>query len=62
MTVKNSNIPEGTRVSAPHPKHDGERQEGVIRDNLSVMYFIKFDDGSAEFVYKAEDVRQIEEK
>ena len=53
-------IAEGTRVSAPHPKHDGERQEGVVLNNLSVMYFIKFDDGTSEFLFKAEDVRQLE--
>ena len=59
--VNNSSIPEDTRVSAPHPKNDGERQEGVIREDLSIMYLIAFDDHSAEFVYKAEDVRNLEE-
>lgn len=52
-------ITEGTRVTAPNPRRDGETMEGVVQDNLSVMYFVKFDNGDSEFVYKAEPVRPI---
>jgi hypothetical protein len=47
----------GQRVVAPHPKYNDEPRTGVVQDNLSVMYFIKFDDGSEDFVYKAGPIR-----
>ena len=55
-----SDIPEGTRVCAPNDKA-GEEQHGVIVDNLTVMYFIKFDNGDEAFLYKAEPVIPLED-
>lgn len=50
------NLPAGTRVTAPHAKRGGI-YSGVIVDNLSVMYYIRFDCGRHDFVFKAEQVR-----
>ena len=33
---------------------DGSVQDGVVVDVLTVMLFIKFDDGSDNFCYKAD--------
>ena len=54
-----SDIPEGTRVVAPHPEHytqSGKKRlmPGTILDNLSVMYYILFDgDSTGQYVFKA---------
>jgi hypothetical protein len=58
-----ANFPEGTRVTAPHPGWDRDREvcPGVVTDNLSVMYYITFDDGTTGYVFKAEEVRSLEE-
>ena len=59
MTPK-SNFPEGTRVLAPGK--DDIVKPGVIVDELSVMYFIEFDDGTDNFVYKVErQLRRIDD-
>ena len=43
---------EGDRVIAPD-KEDVLRS-GVIQDELTVMYFITFDNGTDNFVYKVD--------
>lgn len=50
-------LPEGTRVSAPDS--EGMQCSGFITNNLTVMYFITFDDGTERFVFKAEDVTEL---
>ena len=42
----------GDRVSAPYK--DGVIKDGKIVDVLDVMMFIKFDDGTETFCYKAD--------
>tara|TARA_R110000765_G_scaffold365530_1_gene455687 strand:- start:382 stop:555 length:174 start_codon:yes stop_codon:yes gene_type:complete len=42
----------GERVSAPYK--DGVIKDGKIVDVLDVMMFIKFDDGTETFCYKAD--------
>jgi hypothetical protein len=49
------NFPAGTRVIAPN-NHTGGLASGIIIDNLSVMYYIHFDCGRYDFVYKAQQV------
>lgn len=44
---------EGTRVFAPDK--DDVVRSGVIVDVLSVMYFIRFDNGTENFVYKVDN-------
>ena len=51
-----TNLPAGTRVTAPNSKRGGI-YSGIIVDNLSVMYYIHFDCGHYEFVFKAQQVR-----
>jgi len=46
----------GDRVTAPHVRTGGI-ESGTIVDNLSVMYYIKFDCGKYDFVYKAQQVK-----
>jgi hypothetical protein len=57
-----ANYPEGTRVSAPNPAHEYEIEHGVIIDNLSIMYTIRFDSGYECCVFKAAEVRELEEE
>jgi hypothetical protein len=56
-----SDFPEGSRVTAPNPRKSGEIEAGIILDNLSAMYFIRFDRGTEDFVFKAERVRLLDE-
>lgn len=58
--LKLSDIAEGTRVTAPCSKMEDEVLPGVIVDNLSAMYYIAFDCGTEDYVFKAQDVRPIE--
>ena len=43
---------EGTRMRAPNPRAGDEMQDMEVLDVLSVMYFVRFDSGNEEFVYK----------
>lgn len=52
-----TNFPAGTRVIAPNSKRGG-MYSGIIIDNLSVMYYIHFDCGTYEFVFKAQQVSE----
>lgn len=54
--AKTNDLPAGTRVLANYVKKGGI-YPGVIIDNLSVMYYIKFDIGGSDFVFKAENVK-----
>ena len=45
----------GTRVLAPNQKMGGVGT-GVIVDSLNTMYFIKFDDGTEDFVFKEQHI------
>ena len=56
-----ANYPAGTRVSAPNPIHGYEIEHGTITDNLSTLYEIMFDCGNEVCVFKAAEVREIEE-
>jgi hypothetical protein len=53
-------LTEGTRVLAPHPQDEDRMHKGTITDDLSVMYFIEFDDGTEDFVFKARDIKTLE--
>ena len=58
--TKTPDLPEGTRVLAPGK--DDIVKPGVIVDELSVMYFIEFDDGTDNFVYKVDrQLRRIDD-
>jgi hypothetical protein len=53
-----SKITVGTRVKAPnHGK--GAIEEGVVTSDLSTQYFINFDSGSQNFVFKNEQIKVI---
>ena len=43
---------EGTRVTAPD--YDGVVMAGIIVDNCSVMCYIRFDDGTEAWCFKAD--------
>jgi hypothetical protein len=45
-------VSKGDRVQAPDK--DGVVMEGQVVDELNVMYFIMFDNGTDNFVYKAD--------
>lgn len=42
----------GDKVIAP--AKDGRVKDGMIIDDLSVMYYIVFDDGTNNYVYKVD--------
>lgn len=51
----------GCRVTAPNPKRSDEVMAGTIIDVMSVMYFIRFDNGTEDFVFKVREVNEIKE-
>ena len=51
----------GSRVTAPNPKRSDEVMAGTIIDVMSVMYFIEFDNGQSDFVFKVREVNLIKE-
>lgn len=60
MAKRLSNLPEGTRVHTLNYKTD-EMEDGTIESNLSVMYYINFDSGVSDFIFKHEDFTVLEE-
>tara|TARA_R110000851_G_scaffold136239_1_gene271894 strand:+ start:486 stop:674 length:189 start_codon:yes stop_codon:yes gene_type:complete len=54
-----ADIAEGTRVMAPHPI-TGKPSPATIVDNLTVMYFVRFDTAGEAFVFKAEHITLME--
>jgi len=54
-------LEQGDRVMAPNIKRGGI-YSGEIIDVLSIMYYIHFDCGAYDFVYKAQPVTLIEDE
>ena len=57
--MRMSDLPEGTRVMCPN--NEGVLMEGVIEDNLDVMYFIRFLDNTTTFVYRVAPIAVIKD-
>ena len=44
------------------PDYSGVVQDGIIQDDLSVMYYVQLDDGRGVFVFKADrNLTRVEE-
>ena len=53
-------ILEGSRVVAPYKGHR-ELKVGRIEDNLNTMWFVKFADGTEDFIDKRDSELRLEE-
>ena len=59
--MKMTNLKPGANIIAPNHT-SGSREPAVIIDNLTLMYFIKYESGSEGFVFKSEHFELISEK
>ena len=54
--TKISELTEGDTVTGPNYKSGDVIMTGVIIDVLSTMFFVEFDDGTEDFIFKSEAV------
>ena len=61
IAMARKELEQGDRVMAPNVKRGGI-YSGEIIDVLSVMYYVHFDCGAYDFIYKAQQITKIPEE